>query len=139
MTEHNTTNPPLIFSQVVDAIVGKQGGTFGPDAEKSTGYFYGGNRPTVTVAGGRELLRDPDKLVAVAELVKSAIERGSNAGVWVDEFGTVYVDDSAWTPSESRAIEQAQANRELEVWDVANERGIKVGRFTDSGDYVKLI
>ena len=142
MSKHNTANQPLIFSQVVDAIVGKQGGTFGPDTDepKFNGYFVGGSQPTVRVRNGEQLVTDLTKLAEVVELVRRAIGRGSNVGTWLNpETSEVEVDDSEWIESKSLAIETAQDRHELAIWDVKGEREINVGRFTADGDYVKLI
>lgn len=142
MTKHNTTSQSIILAEVIDAIAGKQDGTFGPeliDEPKFDGFWVGGFQPSVTLTNGDDLLDESGKLSEVAALVKSSLDNGGNVGVWTNpEDGVVWVDESRWFADQAEAVEQAQANRELAIWDVKGEREVNVGTFLD-GEYVKLI
>ena len=127
-------NTGILSVDVLNAIAAKSGGIFGPDADRTSGYFVGGVQPSVVLGSRGEVFSRGHEL---AKLVDATGRVGGNVGVWADETGTIYVDQGDWVESEAEAVERGQYNRELAIWDIEGERKVRVGLFVN-GEYVKM-
>lgn len=82
------------------------------------GYYVGGVVPSLV---------DPLNVFQVADFIESA--DAEYVGIWTDtDTGTVYVDLSDWTPSESNALAMGRERGEIAIWDIEGCREIRCER-----------
>ena len=113
-----------LFADVIKSISEHRDGTWGPQESAPNGFFVGGNQPSVEFHRNDAI--NPDVLTKLSKLIASAVSRGSNVGVWTDESGKVYVDDSQWIEDLDLALQVGKTNGEYAIWDVAEEREITI-------------
>lgn len=108
---------------IYDHTIEHGGGTFTSTGEvfaADSGYMVGGGIPTIIVP--------EDDAVALAEGLRTMVEQlpaGYFVGTWVHE-GEIYIDASAHYAALELAVEVAQQNEELAIFNLSDLTDIAI-------------
>lgn len=111
-----------IFQQIIES---PEGGTVGRDGRDTPdhGFFVGGHGQPIVFSAGAEYTADLERQV-------NDWIRKSNApfiGWWTDEeTGKLYLDGSDYVESEFTATQLGRLREEIAVWDIGNERELRL-------------
>lgn len=64
--------------------------------------------------------------VAYASMPNGLPDAGTIVGYWTDSDGTVYRDLTVWIRDRDQAISFGRSNKQLAIWDIANNCEIRL-------------